>query len=59
MKFYTDGPRIGLHEDRTVIGWAAVCDLGIICADSQVWEWNINTEIFVILRDYVSDKIFE
>ncbi len=36
MKFYTHGSRIVLHEDRTVIGWAAVCDLGVICADSQV-----------------------
>lgn len=59
MKFYTHGSRIVLHEDRTVIGWAAVCDLGVICADSQVWESNINTEMFVILRNYVSDKIFE
>ncbi|MFQ9247084.1 MAG: hypothetical protein ACLR3R_06635 [Clostridium paraputrificum] len=59
MKFYTDGLRTGLHEDINVRGWAAVCDLGVICSDSQVGESNINTEMFVILRNYVSDKMFE
>ncbi|WP_368246586.1 MULTISPECIES: hypothetical protein [Clostridium] len=53
MKFYTDGSRIGLHEDRTIIGWAAVCDLGVICSDAKVGGSNVNAEMFVILRDYV------
>ena len=53
MKFYTDGLRTGLHEDINARGWAAVCDLGVICSDSQVGESNVNAEMFVILRDYV------
>lgn len=30
MKFYTDGSRIGLNNGTPVIGWAAVCDKGVV-----------------------------
>lgn len=30
MKFYTDGSRVGLSDDTPVIGWAAVCDKGVV-----------------------------
>lgn len=30
MKFYTDGSRVGLSDGTPVIGWATVCDKGVV-----------------------------
>lgn len=54
MKFYTDGSRIGLHKNEPFIGWAAVCDSGVVCVGSQIGGSNINAEIFAI-RDLLDN----
>ena len=50
MRFYTDGSRVGKLNDGPgfVIGWAGVCDTGVIAAGSRVGGSNINAEIFAI-----------
>lgn len=48
MKFYTDGSRIGLHKGEPILGWASVCDLGVVSTGSQVGGSNINAEMFAI-----------
>lgn len=35
MKFYTDGSRVGLSNGTPVIGWAAVCDKGVVHSDAD------------------------
>lgn len=48
MKFYCDGSRIGLNENRPTIGWAAVYMHGPIASGAQVGGSNINAEMYAI-----------
>lgn len=49
MNFYTDGSRINMSsKSGHFIGWAAVCDYGLVCSAAQVGGSNINAEIFAI-----------
>lgn len=57
MKFYTDGSRIG-KVDCFFIGWAAVCERGVLATGFQQGGSNINAEIFAIrdLLKYLTNK---
>jgi hypothetical protein len=57
MKFYTDGSRIN-GKEGFIIGWSAVCELGVLASSSQIGGSNINAEIFAIrdLLKYLTNK---
>ncbi|GEM_PF-6897144 len=48
MKFWTDGSRIGLHKGAPIIGWGAVCDIGVVALGARVGGSNINAEMMAI-----------
>ena len=54
MKFYTDGSRINGKEDF-IIGWSAVCELGVLASSSQIGGSNINAAIRDLLK-YLTNK---
>ena len=47
MKIYCDGSRVG-KSDEYFIGWAAVCNMGVVSFGSKVGGSNINAEMFAI-----------
>lgn len=48
MKFYTDGSMIGLQKGSPVIGWAAVCNFGLVTCGNRKGGTNTNSEMLAI-----------
>lgn len=56
MEVYCDGSRIGLQRGSPVIGWAGVCNQGVIVSKSREGGSNVNAEMFAI-RDTLQSLI--
>lgn len=56
MEVYCDGSRIGLQSGKPVIGWAGVCNQGVIVSKSREGGSNVNAEMFAI-RDTLQSLI--
>jgi len=49
MKFYCDGSRVGMNDPcGPAIGWAAVCDQGVLAQGARIGGSNINAEMLAV-----------
>ena len=54
MKFYTDGSRIN-GKEGFIIGWSAVCELGVLASSSQIGGSMEKEDIWGnLFADYVA-----
>lgn len=54
VKFWTDGSRVTSTGNDNAIGWAAVCNYGVIVAKGRRGGSNVNAEMFAI-RDLLQN----